>query len=70
VIKRWLGMSHRVRRPWFDSALGVPLDYLIHDSTRWGRISGGLTPLGGSKGHCLGEVLFYIIFFKKKKKKS
>ena len=50
----------RVRHPRFDSALGVSLDYMIHGSTRWGRISGGFTSRVGFEGHCLGAALLHI----------
>jgi hypothetical protein len=61
-------MSHRLGHPEFDSALGVFLDYSLHGSLGWGRVSGVYSPRVGIKSE--GPSLIEVPKKKKKKKKK
>jgi hypothetical protein len=57
-------MTHRLGHLGFNSALGVSLDYLIHNSSGWGHVSGVHSPGVGPKG--LALVRLHVIQNKKK----
>lgn len=63
-----LGMSYRPKHSKFESPLGIPLDYLIHGSSVWGRVSMVYYPRMGPKR--LALVRFHVIKKSLKKKKK
>jgi hypothetical protein len=58
-----LGMSHRLGNSGFNSALGVLLEYPMHNSGGWSHVSGVFSLGGGSEGP-------YLSHHPKKKKDS
>jgi hypothetical protein len=61
-------MSRRLGYSWFDSVVGVSLDYLINGSGGWVMYPGFTPPWVGSKG--LALVRLYVFFGKKERKKE